>query len=426
MPNIIIKNEFGEDEIYNGINTVRFLTDTGETVSFNHGGAKPNIAWGDTAPQKTDKLWVKYPEPESYLATVAPIVGSIGAADLSDVAWISYYAKKAVCASVGNYAYMFGGANQSNVTYKTIIKLDTTTNTRTVLTATLPDKYVAGGCAAVGTDIYLFGGSNTPKAIYKFDTLTEQVTTLSTALPAEYSSVAPCAAVGSSIYVLGGSTGVGNAAGILKFDTETESITELSATLPARLGGHCAAAFHDYIYVVGGWDNGKGAVTDAIIRFDTKTESAETLTAKLPTAVSDISCAVFGSNIYLFGGNPRNAVYLSSILKFNVLSETISVEETSFPSSLCESCCTAIADGVYVFGGNTGTSTLDRVYKYQPAAELPAGTAYIHIGNENLFDFIPGVAVVGVTAAYVGNSSGLAEVAEAYLFNEDAGEWTAI
>ena len=36
MPNIIIKNEYGEDELYEGVNTVRFLNEKGSVVSYKY------------------------------------------------------------------------------------------------------------------------------------------------------------------------------------------------------------------------------------------------------------------------------------------------------------------------------------------------------------------------------------------------------
>ena len=36
MPNIIIKNEYGEDELYEGVNTVRFLNEEGNVVSYKY------------------------------------------------------------------------------------------------------------------------------------------------------------------------------------------------------------------------------------------------------------------------------------------------------------------------------------------------------------------------------------------------------
>ena len=36
MPNIIIKNEYGEDELYEGVNTVRFLNEEGSVVSYKY------------------------------------------------------------------------------------------------------------------------------------------------------------------------------------------------------------------------------------------------------------------------------------------------------------------------------------------------------------------------------------------------------
>ena len=99
---------------------------------------------------------------------------------------------------------MFGGRDGSGY-LKTINVFDTTNNTRTTLSTTLPKAANGITCAAVGTKIYLFGGygSSLFSTINVFDTTTNTITTLSTTLPTAATGIAS-AAVGTKIYLFGG------------------------------------------------------------------------------------------------------------------------------------------------------------------------------------------------------------------------------
>ena len=75
--------------------------------------------------------------------------------------------------------------------------------------------------AAVGNNIYIFGGytgNGTLNTILKFDTTTETITTLSTTLPSEVSHTS-AAAVGNNIYIFGGH-GATDYDTIVKYTTE--------------------------------------------------------------------------------------------------------------------------------------------------------------------------------------------------------------
>ena len=83
-------------------------------------------------------------------------------------------------ASVGDNIYLFGGQNNTSSTTRisSILKFNTITEELTTLSTTLPDRTMNIRCCSIGTKIYLFGGqlysgSVMEKKIYIFDTETE-------------------------------------------------------------------------------------------------------------------------------------------------------------------------------------------------------------------------------------------------------------
>ena len=119
-------------------------------------GAELNIAYGDTAPQDTSKLWVNGAEPSKVIATNKELEKVETISTLS--ATLPNTMSRTSCASVGKYIYVFGGISSSN--YNTILKFDTTTETINTLSATLPNTMSDTSCALVGSNIYIFGGYN--------------------------------------------------------------------------------------------------------------------------------------------------------------------------------------------------------------------------------------------------------------------------
>ena len=113
-------------------------------------GASLNIAYGNTAPSDTSKLWIKGSEAEEVTITTQQLFST-----LSTTLSVGTYGIGT--AAVGTKIYLFGG-NDSNGRINTINVFDTTNNTISTLSTTLPTNTEGIGTAAVGTKIYLFGG----------------------------------------------------------------------------------------------------------------------------------------------------------------------------------------------------------------------------------------------------------------------------
>ena len=114
-------------------------------------GASLNIAYGNTAPSDTSKLWIKGNEPEEMTITTQQLLSTLSTKLPTAAYGIG-------TAAVGTKIYLFGGSRTSG-SLNTIQVFDTTNNTISTLPTTLPTAAYGIGTAAVGTKIYLFGGS---------------------------------------------------------------------------------------------------------------------------------------------------------------------------------------------------------------------------------------------------------------------------
>ena len=192
------------------------------------GGAELNIAYGDTPPDDTSKLWVKCSEPSKV--------------------HIGYELPKEEMATIAEGES--GGGE----------------NIRT-LSAKLPTPLQGMASSAVGNKIYLFGGysSGYSKSIHCFNTDTESIETLSATLPVGCTPSA--SAVGTKIYMFGGNSASSYTNTIYRFNTDTESIETLSIVVPTTIGSMGIATVGNKIYLFGGRN---GSELDAIHCFETE------------------------------------------------------------------------------------------------------------------------------------------------------------
>ena len=254
------------------------------------GGAELNIAYGDTPPTDTTKLWVKTAEPE--VLQITPKLHPIN--EELDI-------------GIGN----------------------------------LPTAAQAIASSVVGTKVYLFGGygSSRLSTINVFDTESNTITTLGAKLPS-YSSDMASAVVGTKVYLFGGAKGTSGSAGsndrlatINVFNTESNTITTLSKNLPSGAYGITSAVVGTKVYLFGGYD---GSFLSRINVFDTESNTITTLDVTLPVSNCDIASAVVGAKVYLFGGssvgtklNTINVfVALTELPANNMLIETSTTENT--------------------------------------------------------------------------------------------------
>ena len=159
------------------------------------------------------------------------------------------------------------------------------------------------GSASVGDNIYLFGGQNDTSStmrissILKFNTITEELTTLSTTLPDRAMNIR-CCSIGTKIYLFGGSLYGGSIMEkkIYIFDTETETLSLSNALMPTQLQSFFVAFPIDTkVYV-------HAALKKALYVYDTIADTITTISVDITSNYSDKMPFVEDNKIYFFGG----------------------------------------------------------------------------------------------------------------------------
>lgn len=395
------------------------------------GGAEFNIAYGDTEPEDTSKLWVKTAEPAGV-----EIRSQLGPGneemDLG-VAYLPLPLYNMAAATVGDKIYAFGGYHYPTNTFPTSIYMfDPATNTLSTLNTVMPLGQRAMGIAAVGTKIYLLGGYNgsEQKGIYAFDTESGEITKLSAELH-EVRMGGAAAAVGKKIYIFGGSyiSSSNFFSVVYAFDTESQTLTALSATLPTAVEFVAAAAVGTKIYLFGG--GAKNGAKDTILVFDTETYSISTLGAVLPEPTCRMAAAAIGTTIYVFGGYTHmfGNVRKETIYAFDTVTETITTLSTTLPTGAEYVAAAAVGTQVFLFGGKYGiTSDLATINRFTAAVPLAENALLIDASaTQNLVELISSGTVnaqVGVANVYMGNAQGLAEKVAAAVYKD--GAWVEI
>lgn len=422
------------------------------------GGVELNIAYGDTPPEDTSKLWVKTDKPSKvFISNMTP--------DGKDASTVkdrednygsistNYLFRNA--ATVGEATYALGVRKGQSTSYDATVNeiWKFTGSSWAKLSATLPSFIEYGACVAVGTKIYLLGGSNgmsttNPKSsIYCFDTETQTASTLSAVLPRALTYSAG-AAVGTKIYIFGGYSSSTSAAvdTIYCFDTETETISTMIDKLPKSSQCMGCAAVGTKIYLFGGMNTSGSQNT--IYCFDTETARIKTLAVTLETARYLIGCCAVGTDIILYGGvTTFKGGEVKELWVFDTLSN--SLMKTTIRPAWCAAAivvpfCTDHSKGCLVAGAYGVDLSKHKYgdYSYQKissakkitlaeAFELEANHLYINadaaIVNTtapNWFAVNSDTAQVQVRPLFVrkGNSENLSEYVAALLYTDGAWE----
>jgi N-acetylneuraminic acid mutarotase len=389
-----------------------------------------NIAYGDTEPTDTSKLWVKTSDPAAVqVSTKAEFAGE----ELqTNVAALPTAASAVASVMVGTKVYLFGGTNGYGSFLNTINVFDTESKTVSTLSTALPTAAAHIAVAAVGTKVYLFGGQSGANewinTINVFDAENNTISTLSAVLPQKACAIA-AAAVGTKVYLFGGKYS-SYLDTINVFDTESNTISKLSTTLPAKGGEIAAVAVGAKVYLFGGYGYVSSMVCFSTINvFDTESKTINTLDTSLPTAAATIAAVAIGTKIYLFGGYGRDtsgSFRLDTINVFNPENDTIGALRTTLPTAACEIATVAVGGKVYLFGGRQSANSnyLQTINAFVLIMEIGANNLFVEISStKNLFSLLPNVEL-GVANVYKGNADGYAEKVPAALYVD--GAWTEV
>ena len=398
------------------------------------GGAELNIAYGDTPPEDTTKLWVKTTKPSGVVVSESFEGEEAGGIrTLSEV--LPEGSVNTTSVTVGTKIYLFSGQGASYTRTNTIQRFDTETQTITTLSTPLPENRTPGTAQVLGTKAYLFGGesgANRVRTILCFDTENETITTLSATLPSGMADYTASAIKGSKIYLMGGRYGT---TAIYCFDTETETTTTLSAVLSDVQMIPAFATVGNKLYLLGGISGANSVNT--ILCFDMENETITTLSTTVPT-VYLMKASVIGTKIYLFGGTNVYDIASSITLAYDTIycfdteSETITQMTEVLPKKQTVATAATVGNAIYLFGGKiTGSynNVLSTIYRFAEGfIVLSNDTLQIVPGDKtNVFPFINTDAVraeIGVAEVYKGNADGIGEEVEAALYKD--GSWVTI
>lgn len=376
------------------------------------GGAELNIAYGDTAPEDTSKLWVKTSEPSAVkVAKSAQYVEVDGSATIETMAPLSVSTGNAIVGAVGSKIYVIGGFQASGTYIDTIQCYDTETQTATTLSATVDVQISASAYATIGTKIYFAGGweSQNVSGIRCFDTETQTVTNLG---HTEITGHGKCAdAVGKKMYIFTETTD------IYVYDTEADVLSKMSTTFPVSVQYKTARAVETKIYIVGGDGSNK------IYCFDTETEVVTQLSTTLPSAIQGLGLAEHNGCLYVFGGKDASNTVLNTIHFIDVSHDTLSTLSTTLPNAIYRVGLAKVDDTIYIMGGLTsGTSSTPNVVSFVPGMVMAVATNELFILSalQNYFSIVKTDNIdveLGISGVFKGNADGIGEEVEAALHN---------
>lgn len=416
-----------EEKVLDGVSFAIGYTKGKQSAS----GAELNIAYGDTPPEDTSKLWAKTSEPNGVVVSRLDGYGNIGGITYKGVvANLSAALNYGYACVVGRKIYTFGGSLNGNMTTSS-----TSSKIRCFDTESLAMEDSGMGYSAthvcvcsVGTSIYYFGGmyystnSMVSSNGYCYDTISKTTASIQ-GMGYRYGGFA--ASFGKYIYVFGGTVSPGQYTSsgkpsnkIWRYDTTTGSYVELTATLPASSMMVRGTVVGSRVYLC--------LVTGTVLcYFDVETEEVTEI-----TEINSMKCqlASVGTSVYFFGEDD----YMQRIYRLD--DETRDAEELDWgiPDKRRLSSVVAVGRNIYATGGQGESgnylSTIDFISGELIPVAVPSGVLHIIPSLEkNYFKLVNAENVeveIGVEAVCRGNSDGMSEDVNASLYQN--GEWATI
>lgn len=391
------------------------------------GGAELNIAYGDTAPEDTTKLWVKTSEPNKVIvyppSTGVEIIGQV-----KNSKTLETTRRYNSVVSGSNKIYSIGGVSTgassgSNKSYE----YNPVTND--IASFSGPNTTYSRGSALVGNTIYLFGGySGTSylKVISKVDIDTKVSNSSTTSVPSSLKNTS-CCAVGEYIFLFGGQDNAGKSTQTWRFNTTDEKINKI-ATIPVTDVWN-SVKVGDKIWLFG--------ESGYILTFDPVSYEFETETS---LGLNVIDCVVVGDYIALAHHKPATTntynteTYLSL---YDPVEKSILETKWILDGKLTSKCLGVYGNTVYLFGADcevyTSSSTSTSKYGTYiyaidisfPSGDISEGDLVITQAQTNTFAIVNGESAkieLGVNKVYkVDGNNKMVQVESAIYKN---GTWT--
>lgn len=376
-------------------------------------GAKLNIAYGDTAPEDTSKLWVKTSEPTNVI--VSPKLEYTSGENQSFeklTATLRYGGQISNGYQVGSKIYFVDdyGAFLESFDIETeavAVEAEMTTGLNV-----MPQSIgIANG------NVYFFSrAANATIGCYNIET-----STFSTIGTVNWgSSCEPRVAVlGTTMYVIG--------AKVYILDTVTNEGRFAGAAVPENI--HCYASIctiDKKIYLLGGCKNGNSVFNTEVYVFDTETEDLSALGATCENVFQAGACAI-GNKIFLFGGGGNMSSRWSKTIKcFDIETKHTTTMEQQLDVYGCLLGSCAVGSIIYLCGGlYSPGNAIKSVYKFNTGVKILLESGVLQIKStlaKNIFKIINAdnaKVEIGVDKIYKGNTSNEGELVDARIIKNN-------
>lgn len=380
------------------------------------GGAKLNIAYGDTAPEDKSKLWVKTAEPESV--EISPDFGYGEAVQTTGIK--SGFPTSNITCEDGDYLYVAAGSTLKKYNKKT---LEFVSDVAT-LSAEIYSMVVFSGVlyftkAYTKTDKVRYGLSYYNEYTYgaklcSFNFATKVETELTELL---YNAKCPIKAYNNKIYVIGGGyslyrdyqrdTIYYGSNSIKVYDISNSTIETISFSYSYIKSG-CVIVGNN-VFVFGGYPSSSTITpTSNIICVNLDTKTVTKCNAVLPVATYDMGVSNLGNYIYLSGGDKTSQI----VYRYDTVNDTI--EQVNVTLEHARAACATFFNSteLYLLGSNAIVDKLQ--------INVPLSSTKLKIISDwlnNQFAVINGSSkvMIGVNKAFKGDENNKAKEVTAYV-----------
>ncbi len=395
------------------------------------GGVELNIAYGDTPPEDTTKMWCKTSQADGV--DILPVDRIDSLKPISKI----FAGGEAVVVDNKIYIVCPYTSGSANIGENKIYCYDTETKELLPDTLTTRDRKDQAAWHYNGK-LYSFGGYTTNRMYGNEATITKLSdktrTSLSTSFDG-YTSGMGIGIINEKVYFFGGGKDgsfVSPTTRIAYFDCETDTIVPVDAVLPSARACVGTVVYGDKIYIIGGTINYRAQKT--IYCFDTITNEIKA-EAYLPQPIWSPVCALFGDDVYImYGKNQQGSsetpTYNQNVYVYNITNNTVK----EFPMKLDAMLTNPIhasVDMFYLIGGSFADSTYgtptDQVNTIRPVPIARPNCLTIETADSGVpFTIFSGQNNVksSVHGVYKGDAEGTAEPVETAIYNGN--EWETI
>ena len=372
------------------------------------GGGELNIAYGDTAPEDTSKLWVKTTEPDSV--EISPDFGNGEAVQTTGIK--SGFPTSNITCEDGDYLYVAVDKTVKKYNKKTLEFISNVTNSSATV-----DRMVISEGVLYYTQYHFTNQSSGYSPTY-VDLCAFDFNTKSTTLLKSFNNLYGCLVIyDGKVYLIGGGTKHERWSGgydyfysynseISVYDISTKTTDVISYSYSRFSSGWCLIG--NNVFVFGG-DDGKGtSVSSTITKINLDTKTVTKCNAVLPVATYSMGVSNLGNYIYLSGGNKTSQI----VYRYDTVNDTI--EQVNVTLEHARTVCATFFNGteLYLLGSNAIVDKLQ--------IDVPLSSTKLKIISDwlnNQFAVINGSSkvMIGVNKAFKGDENNKAKEVTAYV-----------